>query len=244
MLGGRVLSDRSSVVGARASLRIPAPAFPAPPLPAGADLRIAGLAPFITPNGAFYRVDTAIVLPQVAPESWMLRIHGMVRREIRISFGQLIRRPLTEDWITLCCVSNPVGGPYISNARWLGASLASLLRQAGQAVAEPAHGQAAQHGREQREHHQNAADQYELVVRAELTDCEILQRGRGEVDLQLTHGHHRGATSTGDARGQRGARLRGPSCEVFGAATGAHWCGPSASELARLQGPAKNRAQR
>jgi len=130
-LGGRVLADRSSVAGARASLRIPAPTHPAPALPAGADLAIPGLSPFITPNGAFYRVDTAIVLPQVAPESWMLRIHGLVAREIRISFGQLIRRPLTEDYITLCCVSNPVGGPYIGNAKWLGASLASLLRAAG-----------------------------------------------------------------------------------------------------------------
>jgi DMSO/TMAO reductase YedYZ molybdopterin-dependent catalytic subunit len=130
VLGGRVLSDRSSVAGVRASLRIPAPAHPVPPLPAGADLRIAGLSPFITPSGAFYRVDTAIVVPQVAPGSWRLRIHGMVRREIHISYEELIRRPLVEDWITLCCVSNPVGGPYIGNALWLGASLASLLRQA------------------------------------------------------------------------------------------------------------------
>src|SRR5262249_56731273 len=90
-----------------------------------------GLSRFITPNGAFYRVDTAIVLPQVAPERWQLRIHGMVRREITVSFAELIRRPLTEDYITMCCVSNPVGGPYIGNALWLGASLASLLRQAG-----------------------------------------------------------------------------------------------------------------
>src|SRR5258707_3783202 len=131
VLGGRALAGRSSVAGARAALRIPAPAHPAPPLPAGADLQIPGLSPFITPNGAFYRVDTAIVLPQVPPGTWRLRVHGMVRREIRVSFDQLIRRPLTEDWITLCCVSNPVGGPYIGNARWLGASLASQLRQAG-----------------------------------------------------------------------------------------------------------------
>jgi DMSO/TMAO reductase YedYZ molybdopterin-dependent catalytic subunit len=131
VLGGRALANRSSVAGARALLRIPAPAHPVPPVPAGTDLRIAGVSPFITPNGAFYRVDTAIVVPQVAPGSWRLRIHGMVRREIRISFEQLIRRPLIEDWITLCCVSNPVGGPYIGNALWLGASLASLLRQAG-----------------------------------------------------------------------------------------------------------------
>ena len=131
VLAGRALAGRFSVAGARAALRLPAPAHPVPALPAGADLRIAGLSPFLTSNAAFYRVDTAIVLPQVAPGSWMLRIHGLVRREVTVSFGQLIRRPLTEDYITICCVSNPVAGPYIGNARWLGASLASLLRQAG-----------------------------------------------------------------------------------------------------------------
>jgi len=131
VLAGRALAGRFSVAGAQAALRLPAPAVPVPALPAGADLRIAGLSPFLTSNAAFYRVDTAIVLPQVAPDSWMLRVHGLVRREITISFGQLIRRPLIEDYITICCVSNPVGGPYIGNALWLGASLASLLRQAG-----------------------------------------------------------------------------------------------------------------
>jgi len=131
VLAGRSLAGRFSVAGARAALRIPAPAVRAPGLPPGADLGIPGLSRFVTRNGAFYRVDTAIVLPQVAPESWQLRIHGMVRREITVSFAELIRRPLTEDYITVCCVSNPVGGPYISNALWLGASLASLLRQAG-----------------------------------------------------------------------------------------------------------------
>jgi DMSO/TMAO reductase YedYZ molybdopterin-dependent catalytic subunit len=131
VLAGRALAGRFSVAGSRAALRIPAPAFRAPALPSGADLGIPGLSRFITANGAFYRVDTAIVLPQVAPESWQLRIHGMVRREITTSFAELIRRPLIEDYITVCCVSNPVGGPYISNALWLGASLASLLRDAG-----------------------------------------------------------------------------------------------------------------
>jgi DMSO/TMAO reductase YedYZ molybdopterin-dependent catalytic subunit len=131
VLASGVLAGGSSIARARALLRIPVPTHPAAALPAGADLAIPGLSPFITANGAFYRVDTAIVLPQVAPASWMLRIHGMVAREIHLSFDQLIRRPLTEDYITLCCVSNPVGGPYIGNARWLGAGLSSLLRQAG-----------------------------------------------------------------------------------------------------------------
>jgi DMSO/TMAO reductase YedYZ molybdopterin-dependent catalytic subunit len=130
-LGGRFLSERSSVAQDRASLRVPVPARPGPVLPAGTQFDIPGLSPFITPNSSFYRVDTAIVLPQVPSTSWTLRIHGMVEKEMEISFRELIRRPLIEDYVTLCCVSNPVGGPYVGNARWLGASVASLLRQAG-----------------------------------------------------------------------------------------------------------------
>jgi DMSO/TMAO reductase YedYZ molybdopterin-dependent catalytic subunit len=130
LLAGRALTERSSVSTARSAVRLPAPASPAPPLPTGYDLDIKGLSPFITPNGSFYRVDTALILPEVSPQSWQLRIHGMVDREITISFAELLRRPLIEDYVTLTCVSNPVAGPYIGNARWLGASLASLLRSA------------------------------------------------------------------------------------------------------------------
>ena len=129
--GGRLLSERANVTAAVSSLKLPSPTVPEPPLPVGVDLRIPGLSSFITPNSAFYRVDTAIVLPQIPPASWRLRIHGMVRKEIVLTFDDLIKRPLIEDYITLCCVSNPVAGPYIGNAKWLGASLGSLLREAG-----------------------------------------------------------------------------------------------------------------
>ncbi len=130
-LGGRLLAERSSVARAQAALRIPRPADPAPKLAAGSDLRIPGLSSFITPNGSFYRVDTAIVLPEIPPANWQLRVHGMVAREITLTFDQLIRRPLSAEYITLTCVSNPVAGPYVGNALWVGASVASLLRQAG-----------------------------------------------------------------------------------------------------------------
>ncbi len=129
--GGRLLSERENVAAAVRSLRLPPPATPAPALPSGVDLRIPGLSPFVTPNSRFYRVDTAIVLPQIPPKSWQLRIHGMVSRELTLSFEDLLKRPLIESYITLTCVSNPVGGPYIGNARWLGASLGALLREAG-----------------------------------------------------------------------------------------------------------------
>jgi DMSO/TMAO reductase YedYZ molybdopterin-dependent catalytic subunit len=130
-LVGRALAERTSVSQARAAVRLPPPVQRPAALPAGADLRIPGLSPFVTPNGSFYRVDTALVLPEVAPSSWQLRIHGMVAHEMTLSFRDLLKLPLLEDWITLCCVSNPVGGPYIGNARWLGASLSRLLRAAG-----------------------------------------------------------------------------------------------------------------
>jgi DMSO/TMAO reductase YedYZ molybdopterin-dependent catalytic subunit len=130
-IGGRLLAERTSVARAQSALRFPAPARPAPRLPAGTDLRIPGLSSFVTPNSSFYRVDTAIVLPEVPPGSWGLRVHGMVRREVSISFAELLRRPLIADYITLTCVSDPVSGPYVGNALWLGASLASVLREAG-----------------------------------------------------------------------------------------------------------------
>jgi DMSO/TMAO reductase YedYZ molybdopterin-dependent catalytic subunit len=127
---GRGLSTRHNVSAARSLIRFPRPAVSAPPLPAGINPRVAGLSQFITPNGQFYRVDTALVVPEVSPVGWTLRIHGMVQREVTVTFADLLRRPLIEDYITLCCVSNPVDGPYIGNAKWLGASLAALLREA------------------------------------------------------------------------------------------------------------------
>jgi DMSO/TMAO reductase YedYZ molybdopterin-dependent catalytic subunit len=129
-LGGRVLAERNAVTAAIKGLRLPRPKVTAPPLPPGTDLNIQGLSPFVTPNPAFYLVDIELVLPQVPPHSWQLRIHGMVQREIVISFDELLRRPMIEAWMTLCCVSNPVGGSYISNAKWLGTSLADLIREA------------------------------------------------------------------------------------------------------------------
>jgi DMSO/TMAO reductase YedYZ molybdopterin-dependent catalytic subunit len=128
-LAGRELITRRNVSQARAALRFPRPAVSAPPLPAGSNLNIPGLSSFITSNDSFYRVDTALLLPQVDPATWQLRIHGMVQREITITFANLLKRPLIEDYVTLTCVSDPVGGPYVGNAKWLGASLAALIRQ-------------------------------------------------------------------------------------------------------------------
>ncbi|GAA3115809.1 sulfite oxidase [Planomonospora alba] len=130
-VAGRLLTGRAEVDTARAGLALPRPAVPARPVPAGSDLRIPGLSPFFTPNRDFYRVDTALVVPRVDPADWTLRIGGMVDRPVELTFADLLARPLVEADVTLCCVSNEVGGPYVGNARWLGVRLADVLREAG-----------------------------------------------------------------------------------------------------------------
>lgn len=130
--GANLISGgKFSVTGARAAVKIPRPAFPAPPVPAGVHPNVAGLSSFFTDNDAFYRVDTALVLPQVRPEAWTLRIHGLVDHPVEFSFDDLLKQPLYEHDLTVSCVSDPVGGPYVGNARWIGADLPALLRSTG-----------------------------------------------------------------------------------------------------------------
>jgi DMSO/TMAO reductase YedYZ molybdopterin-dependent catalytic subunit len=131
---GRALNGTRGrdAVSAREALTLPAPASPAPPVPEGARLRIAGVSSFTTPNNAFYRVDTALVVPKVDATQWRLRVHGKgVRRPLSLSYDDLLRREAVERDITLTCVSNEVGGPYVGNARWIGVRLSELLAECG-----------------------------------------------------------------------------------------------------------------
>jgi DMSO/TMAO reductase YedYZ molybdopterin-dependent catalytic subunit len=116
---------------ARDALTIPVPQSPLPPLDAGAVLDTSGISPFITPNADFYRVDTAFIVPRIDTDTWRLAIHGMVDREMELTFEQLMSREVIERDITLACVSNEVGGPYIGNARWIGVPLKPLFEEAG-----------------------------------------------------------------------------------------------------------------
>ena len=120
-----------SVEAIRSALRLPKPATAAAPVPAAAELGIPGLAPVVTPNAAFYRIDTALVVPQVDPAGWSLRVHGMVDREITLTWDDLVASALHEADVTLACVSNTVGGDLIGNARWLGLPVREVLARAG-----------------------------------------------------------------------------------------------------------------
>ena len=98
-------------------------------IPDGATL--SPITPFITPNGDFYRIDTALTFPRMYLPQWKVDISGMVDKPMSLSYDDLLARPQVERVITLCCVSNEVGGEYISNATFQGVMLADLLEEAG-----------------------------------------------------------------------------------------------------------------
>ena len=130
-LGGRWLAVRFSAAAARAKVVLPRPSQPLAPVPAAASVDVLGVSPFVTPNADFYRIDTALTVPQLPTDDYELRITGMVDRELRFSFDDLLGRDVVEHDITLTCVSNTVGGNLVGNARWLGVRLDELLSEAG-----------------------------------------------------------------------------------------------------------------
>ncbi|GAB3190742.1 molybdopterin-dependent oxidoreductase [Nesterenkonia suensis] len=111
-------------------LVLPRPAHPASPVPAAASVDVAGVPPFITPNDDFYRIDTALVVPELEPGEWTLRITGMVEQEVSLDMSELLELPLEEHHVTLTCVSNPVGGDLLGTATWLGFPVRELLARA------------------------------------------------------------------------------------------------------------------
>jgi DMSO/TMAO reductase YedYZ molybdopterin-dependent catalytic subunit len=129
VVGRAVGRGRRHVEETRRLLRLPGVTPPA--VPEGVRVGVEGVSSWMTPNDDFYRIDTAIVVPTIEPADWQLRIHGMVDREVVLTYQQLVARQMTEAWVTLSCVSNEVGGNLIGNAWWSGVRVADLLELAG-----------------------------------------------------------------------------------------------------------------
>jgi len=129
--GGQYLQDRRFAVNTSV-VKVGGAGVKTAALPKGAEITdIPGLSPFYTPNSQFYRVDTALVVPSVAAQTWQLKVHGMVDRPVTLTFADLMKRPMIDHDVTLTCVSESVGGSYIGNARWQGTLLADVLKEAG-----------------------------------------------------------------------------------------------------------------
>jgi DMSO/TMAO reductase YedYZ molybdopterin-dependent catalytic subunit len=120
---GQALQSRSAV-------RLPRAARPVV-IPAGAQLPVSGITPYVMPNAGFYRIDTALVVPRLDTAGWSLKVHGMVEREVTIDWATLLGKPMQDCLVTLMCVSNEVGGDLTGNAVWTGWPVRELLAMAG-----------------------------------------------------------------------------------------------------------------
>jgi DMSO/TMAO reductase YedYZ molybdopterin-dependent catalytic subunit len=98
---------------------------------ATADLSRAGLTPIVVPNADFYRIDTAFIVPTVERDTWRLKVTGLVDREVELTFDELVALPIVEQYVTIACVSNEVGGDLVGNAKWTGVPLRTVLDLAG-----------------------------------------------------------------------------------------------------------------
>jgi DMSO/TMAO reductase YedYZ molybdopterin-dependent catalytic subunit len=127
---GRRLLDGVNSIPSTAGTKLPPPSETAT-LPGGAAVDVAGITPIVVPNDSFYRIDTALIAPGVNVATWSLRIHGLVDRETTLTYAELAALPLFEQYVTIACVSNEVGGNLVGNARWTGVRLRDVLAIAG-----------------------------------------------------------------------------------------------------------------
>ena len=110
----------------RSAVRLPKAAKPVV-IPAGAQLDVKGITPYVMPDADFYRIDTALVVPRLDTAGWSLKVHGMVEKEITIDWATLLSKPMQDGLVTLMCVSNEVGGNLTGNAVWTGWPVRELL---------------------------------------------------------------------------------------------------------------------
>jgi DMSO/TMAO reductase YedYZ molybdopterin-dependent catalytic subunit len=127
---------RSLLTSAAATARPVPPALarvlaPAPALAPGSSLDVPGITPIVMPAERFYRIDTALLTPRVDVATWTLRISGMVERELSLTYDELVGLPTLEQYVTIACVSNVVGGDLVGNALWSGVHLRDVLGLAG-----------------------------------------------------------------------------------------------------------------
>jgi len=128
-LGRWLLTNRPQATTPLAA--IPSPAQTVAPLPTGSSLDVAGISPLVTPDSDFYRIDTQLLTPHLDASTWQLKVTGMVDNELTFTYDDLLAMPLYEEYVTIACVSNDVGGDLVGNALWGGPRLREVLDRAG-----------------------------------------------------------------------------------------------------------------
>ena len=128
-LGRRLLGDRAAA--ARGRYQLPSVIEPVS-APVAASLDVPGVTPVVMPTSRFYQIDTRLLgPPAVDADRWRLRVGGLVEHPFEVGLAELLDMPMVEEYVTLCCVSNEVGGDLVGNAAWRGVRLSELLERAG-----------------------------------------------------------------------------------------------------------------
>ena len=113
VLAGVAIAAANAPIAAAANRETSAPAFGGP-----------------TPNDKFY-VTSYGGTPQVDIASWRLRVRGLVKEPLTLTYRDIRAMAPVHETLTLECISNPPNGDAISNADWTGVSLAPILARAG-----------------------------------------------------------------------------------------------------------------
>ncbi|HEY0521013.1 MAG TPA: molybdopterin-dependent oxidoreductase [Ilumatobacteraceae bacterium] len=127
----RIASIREAIPDTLPEVVQPAAATGGTTIDVPADATLSPVTPFITKAGDFYRIDTALSFPRIKLSSYQVKVTGMVNKPLTFTYADLLARPQVERIVTLCCVSNEVGGDLISNASFQGVLLADILNEAG-----------------------------------------------------------------------------------------------------------------
>ena len=129
VMAGNFFRTHASSQLQRLNILLPKALKRLPPPPTDPALTTPGLSKLITPNSEFYRIDTALSVPNINIDTWRLQIDGMVKNPLTFTYKELTDRPVFELDDTISCVSNEVGGNLVGNARWLGISLDDLIKE-------------------------------------------------------------------------------------------------------------------
>jgi DMSO/TMAO reductase YedYZ molybdopterin-dependent catalytic subunit len=86
-----------------------------------------GTRPEYTPLDRHYRIDINTIPPVIDEGTWTLKVMGLVEKPLALTLMELRLYEPMHQFITLACISNPVGGDLIGTTRWTGVSLQKLL---------------------------------------------------------------------------------------------------------------------
>ena len=81
----------------------------------------------MTPTFLFYRIDKNTIVTQVDAKEWSLMVKGLVNNPLVMNYDEIKGMKSIEQYATLSCISNKIGGDLISTALWKGVRLGDIL---------------------------------------------------------------------------------------------------------------------